>query len=39
MAYQFELPDGPEGYTFVYKTPSSFHTVPISYELKNLALP
>ncbi|HEY2883550.1 MAG TPA: hypothetical protein VGJ15_13980 [Pirellulales bacterium] len=39
MAYQFELPDNPEGCTFVYKTPSSIHSVTIPYELKDLTLP
>jgi hypothetical protein len=39
IVYQFELPAGVEGYTFVYKTPSSIHVLPVTYELKNLPLP
>jgi hypothetical protein len=39
ITYQFELPAGVEDYTFVYKTPSSIHTLPVEYEIKNLQLP
>ena len=39
MAYQFELPGGIEGYTLVYKSPSSIHVLQLPYELKNLPLP
>ncbi len=39
IVYQFELPTGVEGYTFVYKTPTSMHVLPVTYELKNLQLP
>jgi hypothetical protein len=39
IVYQFELPAGVEGYTFVYRTPSSIHVLPVKYELKNLLLP
>jgi hypothetical protein len=39
IVYQFELPAGVEGYTFVYKTPTSMHVLPVTYELKNLQLP
>ena len=39
MAYQFELPGGIEGYTLVYRTPSSVHVLQLPYELKNLPLP
>ena len=39
MAYQFELPGGIEGYTLIYKTPSSIHVLQLPFELKNLPLP
>jgi hypothetical protein len=39
IVYQFELSAGVEGYTFVYKTPTSIHVLPVTYELKNLPLP
>ena len=39
IVYQFELPAGVEGYTFVYKTPTSIHVLPVAYELKNVPLP
>ncbi len=39
IVYQFELPAGVEGYTFVYKTPTTIHVLPVAYELKNLQLP
>src|SRR5262249_36309037 len=39
IVYQFELPATVEGYTFVYKTPSSIHVLPVTYEFKNLPLP
>jgi hypothetical protein len=39
IVYQFELPAGVEGYTFVYKTPTSIHILPVKYELKDLPLP
>ncbi len=39
MAYEFALPAGPDGFTFVYKTATSLNTVPLEYEFKNLPLP
>jgi hypothetical protein len=39
VTYQFELPSDLAGYTFVYKTPTSMHPLPVPYELKNLTLP
>jgi hypothetical protein len=39
IVYQFDLPAGIEGYTFVYRTPSSIHVLPVKYELKNITLP
>lgn len=39
MAYQFDLEKGPQGLTFVYKTPSILTQLPIEYEIKNLDLP
>jgi hypothetical protein len=39
MCYQFDLPGGIEGYTLVYKSPSSIHVLQLPYELKNLPLP
>jgi hypothetical protein len=38
IVYQFELPAGAKGYTFVDKTPTSTHLLPLTYELKNLPL-
>jgi hypothetical protein len=39
MAYYFDLEKGPQGLTFVYKTPSIVTQLPIEYEIKNLDLP
>ncbi|HZZ27752.1 MAG TPA: hypothetical protein VFE46_07055 [Pirellulales bacterium] len=39
VIYQFELPGGMEGCTFVYRSPTSLHLLPVEYELKNLQLP
>ena len=39
IVYQFELPAGVEGYTFVYQTPTSIHILPVKYELRDLPLP
>jgi hypothetical protein len=39
VAYLFDLPNGPEALTFVYKTPAMLNSVPLSYELKDLLLP
>jgi hypothetical protein len=39
VKYLFDLPDGPKGCTFVYKSPTAVFTVPIEYELKDLELP
>lgn len=39
MAYEFDLPDGPAGLKFVYKTPAVLMSVPLHFEFKNLPLP
>ena len=39
IAYKFDLPNGPAGLTFVYKTPALLTLVPLEYEFKNLPLP
>jgi hypothetical protein len=39
VAYLFDLPNGPDGLTFVYKTPAMLNSVPLDYELKDLPLP
>jgi hypothetical protein len=39
IAYKFDLPNGPAGLTFVYKTPAMLTLVPLEYEFKNLPLP
>ena len=39
MAYVFDLEKGPQGLTFVYKTPSVVTVLPVEYEMKNLELP
>jgi hypothetical protein len=39
VAYLFDLPNGPEGLTFVYKTPAMLNNLPLDYELKDLPLP
>lgn len=39
MAYYFDLEKGPQGLTFVYKTPSVVTLLPVEYEIKNLPLP
>ena len=38
IAYLFDLPNGPDGLTFVYKTPAMLNSVPLDYELKDLRL-
>ena len=39
VAYKFDLPDGPAGLTFVYKTPAMLTSVPLPFEFKKLPLP
>jgi hypothetical protein len=39
VSYMFSVPAGLAGHTFVYRTPVSISTVPITYELKDLELP
>ena len=39
IAYKFDLPNGPAGLTFVYKTPALLTLVPLQFEFKNLPLP
>lgn len=39
VKYLFDLPDGPKGFSFVYKSPTAVFTVPVEYEFKDLELP
>ncbi len=39
VAYLFDLPDGPAGCKFVYKTPALVLQLPVEYELKDIELP
>ncbi len=39
VAYLFDLPQGPEGYRFVYKTPAVLLQLGMTYELSNIDLP
>jgi hypothetical protein len=39
MAYYFDLEKGPQGLTFVYKTPSIVTQLPLEFEITNLPLP
>jgi len=39
FTYAFDLPGGPEGVSFVYKTPVMFVEMPIEFELKDIELP
>ncbi len=39
FTYAFDLPGGPKGVSFVYKTPVMFVEMPIEFELKDIALP
>lgn len=39
VAYKFDLPDGPAGLTFVYKTPAMLTSAALPFEFKNLPLP
>ncbi|MCI0333948.1 MAG: hypothetical protein L0228_12075, partial [Planctomycetes bacterium] len=39
IAYLFDLPDGIEGLTWVYKTPAAIVELPVEYELKDIELP
>ena len=39
VAYFFDIPTDPKGYTFVYETPGAILNMPVKYELKNLPLP
>jgi hypothetical protein len=39
VSYMFSAPQGLAGHTFVYRTPVSISTVPVTYELKDLELP
>ncbi len=39
MAYLFDLPEGPQGHTLVYKTPVAILDFLVEYELKDMELP
>ncbi len=39
VKYLFDLPEGPKGLAFVYKSPTAVFEIPIEYELSELALP
>ena len=39
LAYLFDLPSGPKGHKFVYKTPALILRIPVEYELKDIQLP
>ncbi|MEM8866294.1 MAG: hypothetical protein AAGF31_12180 [Planctomycetota bacterium] len=39
LAYLFDLPDGPESLTWVYKTPTAIVRFPVTYELSHIPLP
>lgn len=39
IAYLFELPNGPDGLSFVYHTPTAIFEVPVEYELHDIPLP
>jgi hypothetical protein len=39
LSYVFALPSGPEGYSFVYRTPAAMLYVPVEYELTDIMLP
>lgn len=39
FAYLFDLPQGPQGLTLVYETPTAIVDLPIKYELKEIKLP
>ncbi|HVT29235.1 MAG TPA: hypothetical protein VHE81_14560 [Lacipirellulaceae bacterium] len=38
-AYMFDLPNGIDGMTWVYKTPAAIVSLPVEYEVKNIELP
>lgn len=39
IAYLFDLPESPEGYSFVYRSPVAIMSVPVEFELKDVELP
>ena len=39
MLYNYDLPNGPEGLTLVYKTPSLIMNLPVTFEIKDIELP
>ncbi len=39
IAYLFDLADGIDGLTWVYRTPAAIVELPVEYELKNIELP
>lgn len=39
LAYLFDLPDGPKGLTWVYKSPAAIARVPLEFTLRDLPLP
>jgi hypothetical protein len=39
LKYYFDLPDGPQGCTFVYRTPLQVLELPVNYEFSDLRLP
>ena len=39
FAFAFDLPNGPQGLSFVYETPAVILRMPIEFELKDIDLP
>ena len=39
IAYLFDLPNGPDGLTWVYRTPTAILRFPVEYELNHIPLP
>jgi len=39
LAYLFDLPDGPKGLTWVYRSPTAILRFPVEYELNHIPLP
>ncbi|MEM9187276.1 MAG: hypothetical protein AAGB00_12355 [Planctomycetota bacterium] len=39
LAYLFDLPDGPDGLTWVYESPTAIVRFPVEYELSRIPLP
>ena len=39
LLYNYDLPNGPDGLTLIYNTPSLIMNLPVAFEIKDIELP